>query len=45
MSTCEMAFLANGTSARGVRREKAMLFQRVQAPPGEVLPPEAVLLQ
>jgi hypothetical protein len=28
-------------SASGVRREKAMLFQRVQAPPGEVLPQEA----
>jgi hypothetical protein len=25
----------------GVRREKAMLFQWVKGPPGEVLPPEA----
>ena len=29
------------TADFGVRREKAMLFQRVQAPPGEMLPPEA----
>jgi hypothetical protein len=28
-------------AAFGVRREKAVLFQWVQAPPGEVLPPEA----
>jgi hypothetical protein len=28
-------------SAFGVRRDKAVLFQWVKAPPGEVLPPEA----
>jgi hypothetical protein len=28
-------------SATGVRREKAALFQWVQAPPGEMLQPEA----
>ena len=26
----------------GVRRDAAMLFQRVQAPPDEVLPPKAI---
>lgn len=28
-------------SAKGVRRDKAVLFQWVQVPPGEVLQPEA----
>jgi len=32
----------NATAGNGVRREKAALFQWVQVPPGDSLPPEAI---